>query len=99
MEDLRKLASEIFPFILLGLTGGLARLMIDSQNKKINPQKFLSAMFVAGFVAAMTGFILETLPLHSGFKFFLAGNSGFAAGTLVEVYEDKVIKYLKRMVK
>lgn len=99
MEDLRKLASEIFPFILLGLTGGLARLMIDSQNKKINPKKFLSAMFVAGFVAAMTGFILESLPIHSGIKFFLAGNSGFAAGTLVEVYEDRVIKYLKRLVK
>lgn len=99
MEDLRKLILEIFPFVLLGLTGGLARLMIDSQNKKINPKRFISAMFVAGFVAAMTGFILETLPIHSGVKFFLAGNSGFAAGTLVEVYEDKVIKYLKRIIK
>ena len=95
MEDIKKIFLDISPFILLALTGGFARLLTD--KKKINTRNFLSAMFVAGFVGAMTGLLLESLPIHEGFKFFLAGNSGFAAGSLIEIYEDRVIKYLKKL--
>lgn len=95
MEKVIKDLIDVFPLALLAMIGWIVKLIID--GKKITIKKFLTSSFVAGFVGAMTAFLLQPINLPAPVLYFLCGMSGHSAGSVLLIYEKKLEAFLKRI--
>jgi hypothetical protein len=95
VEKFLKDILDVIPLAVMAMIAGFVKLLAD--GKKLTIATVLKSTFMAGFVGAMTGFLLQPLDLPVPALIFVCSMAGHNAGAVLLLYEKKVESYLKKV--